>query len=166
MQSGIALTFYRCLLQFETECFVARLILAKLNACGLKHTLCSDGGIGSSVFVRVVDDFGDTALDECLGAFVTREECGVYLGTFHVGSGIVQDGIQLGVANEEIFGVKIASDTFPRIFIIGTATGHTVVSYGENTVILTYNAGADAGVWVLAPLCREHGNPHKILIPL
>ena len=52
---------------------VDRLVLAVLDAGGVKHSLGGPYGIGLRVFVGVVDDLGDAGLDESLGTFITRE---------------------------------------------------------------------------------------------
>ena len=68
---------------------VDRLVLAVLDAGGVKHSLGGPYGIGLCVFVRVIDDFGNTGLDESFGTFVTREQGGVDFGTSHVDAAIV-----------------------------------------------------------------------------
>ena len=53
----------------------------------------------------------------------------------------------------------------PRIFVIGAAAGKAVVACGENDIVIADDTRSDLCVRVLAALCRQQGNSHKVNIP-
>ena len=69
--------------------------------------------MGIMVFVRKVDQFLDTALDDGLGAFVAGEQRHIHPRPFQVVVGAVQDGVQLGVADVHILGLQVLALALP-----------------------------------------------------
>ena len=82
------------LLYFQLDFAARRLIGPVFYAGHIEHAAAGDAGMGIMVFVRKVDQFLDTALDDGLGAFVAGEQRHVHPRPFQVVVGAVQDGVQ------------------------------------------------------------------------
>ena len=61
-----------------------------------------------TVLVREVDDGPDAALDDHLGALVTREQCHVDRAAGHVLRVLVEDSVHLGVTHVHVFVLQSA----------------------------------------------------------
>ena len=82
-----------------------------------------------------------------------------------VHANIVEDGIELCMANEWIFGIHEIPFLAPGKFIIMAAYWKPVVTGTYNLVLVVHYAGAYLRVGILAPLSRQQGYTHEIFIP-
>ena len=82
---------------------------------------CSHGR-SPFVFVAVIDDFLDAALDDRLGALVAGEEGHIQLGPLQAAAPVVQDGIELAVDGIYILGLQgILPLPVPGKLLVGAA---------------------------------------------
>lgn len=156
MQNPVQILHYlRKMLQLKLDFAAVGTECAAGDAGGFEHTLRGNVGFGAVVFVTIIDDFGDAGLDQSLGAFVAGEKGRINTGTFHVRSGIIQNGVQLGMAYIVVLGLKLIAFTLPGILIVGAALRHAVITDREDAVVGAYDAGTDARVRILAPVSGE-----------
>ena len=80
-------------------------------------------------------------------------------------AGIVEDGVEFGMADINILGVQGITLPVPGHFVVVTPDGHTIIAHGQNFMIGADDAGPHLGVVVLAPLSGEKGDAHKIFVP-
>lgn len=111
---------------------------------------------GGGVFVGEVDDLGDTGLDDGFGALVAGEKGNVEAAAFEVGGIGVEDGVELGVADIEVFAFQILGGVAldPGEVMVGAAVGHAVVAEADDPFVGVGNAGTDLGVGVFAAFGR------------
>lgn len=137
--------------------------LGKLHPGGGEHPLGGQGGGAVGVFIGKVQHFLYTALNDGLGALVAGKQGHIQAAASQVPPVGVEDGVQLRVDHIGVLG--LGPLPLPGVLVVGTALGHAVVARGNDDVVLGHDTGAHLGVGVLAPLCRQHGNAHKVFVP-
>lgn len=149
------LHYLRKMLQLKLDFAAVRTESTAGDAGRFEHALRCDVGFCAVVFVTVIDDFGDAGLNQGFGAFVAGEKGCINAGTLHIRSGIIQNGVQLGMAYIVILGLKLIAFTLPGILIVGAALRHAVITDREDAVVGAYDAGTDARIRILAPVSGE-----------
>lgn len=111
---------------------------------------------GGGVFVGEVDNLGNTGLDDGFGAFVAGEKGDVETTAFEADGVGVEDGVELGVADVEVFAFEILGGVAldPGEVMVGAAVGHAVVAEADDAFVGVGNAGTDLGVGVFAAFGR------------
>jgi hypothetical protein len=104
-------------------------------------------------------------LNDGLGAFVAGKQGRINGTSLEVHANIIEDGIQLCMADEGVFGIHEIPFFAPGKFIITATNGKTIVAGTYYFVLVVYNAGTYLRIGILAPLCRKQGNAHEIFIP-
>ena len=68
--------------------------------------------------------------------------------------------------DKRIFGLKLGvSGSLPWEIIVRNADGESVISHGQDLVLLTYDTGSDLRVRVLGAHGGQKSDAHEILIP-
>jgi hypothetical protein len=91
-------------------------------------------------------------LNDGLGAFVAWKQGCVNGTTLEVHANVVEDSIELRVANKRVLSVEEFPFLAPGKFVITAANGKTIVACTYNLVFVVYNAGPYLCVGILAPL--------------
>ena len=141
-------------------------ITSVMNPCRIQHPPWCNNCRCISVFVGIIYDFTDTALDDRLWAFVARKKWHIYLTALQTAAAIIQNGIQFTVGNVKILCIQFFTFAPPWKNIIRAAPWKTVISNRQNLVLLTYNAGAHLTVRILRSEACQLGHAHKILIQI
>ena len=138
----------------------------KSDSGRLHHPFRCDHGRGVRVLVAVVDHRFDSRLDNRLAALVAWEQCHIQLGSLEASTAVIQDGVQFTVRCVKILVFqRIFTCLSPRELVVRAAFRETVVSHGQNLVVLAHNAGSHLGVRILRAHTGKLGNCHEIFIP-
>ena len=128
-------------------------LTAKYTRFGKHHAGCL-GGIGVFVFVGKVNDFGYARLYDGFGTFVTGKQGGVDLAAAEVHPDVIEDGIELGMADERIFCLQEIALLLPGKFIIVAAPGQAIVSCSHDLIFIIHDTGPHLGIGIFAAMGR------------
>ena len=118
------------------------------------------------ILVAVIHQLFDTRLNDGLGALVAGEQGDVNPGALEVVVGAVEDGVELGMADVHVFGLQRIAFPVPGHGVVVAAGGHAVVAQREDFVLGADDAGPHLAVGVLGAHGAEHGDAHKIFVPV
>lgn len=152
-------------LQLERDPLAARGIGRHFDPRHFKQALGGLHGVCFRVFIGKVHNLPDAALDDRLGAFVAGEQRAVNAAAPQPGAGVIQNGVELGVADVSVFRFEHGAFALPGELVVRAAGGHPVVAYGEDFIFRAHDAGAHLGAAVFAALGGKQGNAHEVFVP-
>ena len=149
--------------EVQDDLFRVGLQLTHLHTRCTEHGFGSQSGIGICVLVAEIDDFPDAGLNDGFGALIAREEGYVERSPLQRLAAGIEDGVEFRMDDVGVLGVFAGA--FPWENIVGAILWKTVVSGGNDDVVLVHDAGTHLCVGVFAALCCQQGNPHEVFIP-
>lgn len=118
-------------------------ILVIIHAGGIEHAHGRFHRRRIFIFIRAVNDLLDPALDDRLGAFIAGEKRHVKLRPLKASAPVIQDRVQFAVHGIKIFRFqRVLSLSRPRKIVVRAARGKTVVSHGQNLIVLAYDTAS------------------------
>ena len=101
------------------------------------------------VCVTEKDDFSNARLDDHFGTVVTGKQRNINGGSLDIGAAFVENGVELSVADVEIFGVDgIWVVAGPRQLIIGAPGWETVVAQSNYPLFIVDDTSPNLSVWI------------------
>jgi len=104
-------------------------------------------------------------LDNDLGALVAWKEGDIEPAIPEVIGDGIEDGIEFGMADIGILGIKIVPFSGPGQLVIRAAPRKTVVSDPDDLVLTVGDTGSYLGVRVLGTVSGKDSHCHEIFIP-
>ena len=138
------------------------------DAGGGEHFLRRSVHRRAVVFVGEINDLFDAGLDDRLRALVAGEQRHVDTAAVKVRAAIVEDRVQLRVADVGVFRVGVVpgdGNARPGKHVVAASAREAVVAHGHDFVFLADDAGADLRVRVLAALRGEQRDAHEVFVP-
>lgn len=111
--------------------------------------------------ITEIDDFPNSCLDDHLSTLGTWEKSDVYCGSFDIGTALVENSVELRVADVEVFVMNLVLIfSGPRKRVIGATRRESIVTQTDNPLFIVDDTSPDLSVRIFRAFGSEEGHGH------
>lgn len=152
--------------EIDDNTFARRLILFVFDAGCVQHAFRCDHFGFMCMFIRQIDDFSHTRLDDNFGAFIARKQCHIQCTIFQIGRQFIEHGIDFSMAHVHVFRVQTIGRIFiPWKFIIAATVRKSIVANADDLPVFVYDACTNLCTWIFAPFGCQKCHRHEVIVP-